>query len=48
MDIIIEKVTSMNIGYRMGHNRVSMVCYADDAAIIAETEDNMQRQLHKI
>jgi len=32
----------------MGQNkRISMVCYTDDAAIFAETEDNLQRQLHK-
>jgi len=36
------------MGYRMGQNkRISMVCYADDAAIFAETEDDLQRQLHK-
>jgi len=36
------------MGYRMGQNeRISMVCYADDAAIFAETEDYLQRQLHK-
>jgi len=32
----------------MGQNkRISMACYADDAAIFAETEDDLQRQLHK-
>jgi len=32
----------------MGLNkRISMVCYADDAAIFAETEDDLQKQLHK-
>jgi len=32
----------------MGQNKtISMVCYADDAAIFAETEDDLQRQLHK-
>jgi len=25
-----------------------MVCYADDAAIFAKTEDDLQRQLHKV
>ncbi|XP_056629854.1 uncharacterized protein LOC130440616 [Diorhabda sublineata] len=31
-----------------GHNkRISMVCYADYAAIFAETQDDLQRQLHK-
>jgi len=32
----------------MGQNKsISMVCYADDAAIFAATEDDLQRQLHK-
>ncbi|XP_044760224.1 uncharacterized protein LOC123317680 [Coccinella septempunctata] len=29
----------------MGNKKVSMVCYADDAAIIAESENDLQRQL---
>jgi len=29
------------------NKRISMVCYAEDAAIFAETEDDQQRQLHK-
>jgi len=48
MDRIIEEVSLLNMGYRMEQNkRISMVCYADDAAIFAETEDDLQRQLHK-
>lgn len=47
MDRIIEEVSSLNIGYRMGQKRISMVCYADDAAIFAETEDDLQKQLHR-
>lgn len=47
MDEIIQQVTSLNLGYRMGHSKISMVCYADDAAIIAETENDLQRQLLK-
>jgi len=48
MDTIIEEVSSLNMGYQMGQNkRISMVCYADDAAIFAEKEDDLQRQLHK-
>jgi len=46
MGRIIEEV-SLNMGYRMGQNKkISMVCYADDAAIFAETDD-LQRHLHK-
>jgi len=29
------------------NKRISMVCYADDAAIFAETEYDLQRPLHK-
>lgn len=47
MDEIIKEVTSLNLGYRLNKNTTSMVCYADDAAIIAETEDDLQRQLYK-
>jgi len=48
MDRIIEEVSSLNMGHRMRQNKtISMVCYADDAAIFVETEDDLQRQLHK-
>lgn len=47
MDQIIDEVTAMGIGFRMSGRRISMVCYADDAAILAETEDDLQRQLYK-
>jgi len=29
------------------NKRISIVSYADDAAIFAETEDDLQRKLHK-
>ncbi|XP_056647933.1 uncharacterized protein LOC130452580 [Diorhabda sublineata] len=29
----------------MGNKRVGMVCYADDAAVIAESENDLQREL---
>jgi len=46
---IIKEVSSLNMGYRMGQNkRISMVCYADDAAIFVETEDDLQRQLRNL
>jgi len=48
MDRIIAEVSSLNMGYRIGQNkRISLVCYADDAAIFAVTEDDLQRQLYK-
>lgn len=46
MDQII--VTLLNVGYRMNDKVISMVCYADDAAIVAETEDDLQKQLFKL
>ena len=45
MGKIINKVTSLNLGYKMGNKRIGMVCYADDAALIADSEDDLQRQL---
>lgn len=48
MDKIIEEVAAMGLGYRMGRNKISIICYADDAVIIAETENDLQRQLHKL
>ena len=45
MDKIIKKVTSVNLGYRMGNKRICMGCYDDDPAIIAESENDLQRQL---
>lgn len=33
------------MGYKLGNRSMSMVCYTDDAAIVAETEDDLQRQL---
>ena len=29
----------------MGNKRIGMMCYTDDAAIIAKSEDDLQRQL---
>jgi len=44
LDRIVEEVSSLNMGYRMGQNkRISMVCYVDDAAIFAETEDDLHK-----
>jgi len=39
--------TFLNSGYRMNNGAISMVCYADDAAIFAERENDLQRQLFK-
>lgn len=44
----IEEVSAVGLGYRMGRNKINIICYADDAVLIAETEDDLQRQLHKL
>lgn len=41
MDKNRNKVTDLNHRYRLGNKRISMVCYADDAALI----DDQQRKL---
>lgn len=46
MDEIIEAVKGMR-GYRMSGNNINIICYADDAILIAENEDDLQRLLFK-
>lgn len=48
MDEIIEAVTELNLGYDMKSTKISMVCYADDAALIAQNEDDLQRLLYRL
>lgn len=45
MDELIEKESSMNLEYPMGDRKISMVCYAEDVTIIANLEDDPQKQL---
>ena len=45
MDRIINKVKGVGRGYRMGQTEFKILCYADDAVLIAEREDNLQRML---
>ena len=33
-------------GYRMGSEEINIVCYADDIAHIAESEDDLRRHLY--
>ncbi|XP_015181515.1 PREDICTED: uncharacterized protein LOC107069067 [Polistes dominula] len=46
MDKIIGKVRELR-GYKMGNKEVTILCYADDAVLIAENEDDLQRLLHQ-
>ena len=41
MGKIIKKVISLNLAYRMDNKRIGMICYANDAAIITELEDDL-------
>ena len=45
MDRIINQVKGVGRGYRMGQTEFKILCYADDAVLIAESEDNLQRML---
>lgn len=44
MDEIIRKVKTGR-GYRMGDQEFTILCYADDAVLFAESEDDLQRNL---
>ncbi|XP_015187255.1 PREDICTED: uncharacterized protein LOC107072109 [Polistes dominula] len=45
MDEIIKKVREQR-GYQMGNREIKISCYADDAVLIAENEDDLQRLLY--
>lgn len=33
-------------GYRLGNSNINIICYADDAVLVASSEDDLQRMLH--
>lgn len=45
MDEIIKNVKNRK-GYKMGNKELKIICYADDAVLLAESEDDLQRLLH--
>ena len=45
MDRIINQVKGVGRGYRMGQTEFKIFCYADDAVLIAESKNNLQRML---
>lgn len=47
MDQIIENFKKVNVGYMMRNRTIKVLCYADDAILIAENEDDLQRLLYK-
>lgn len=44
MDEIIGSLENQR-GYRMGDRQLKIICYADDAVLVAETENDLQRLL---
>lgn len=40
MDEILKKIKSLK-GYRLGRSNVNILCYADDAVLVAENEDDL-------
>lgn len=45
MNEIIKEVKNTGTGYRMTNNCLKIICYADDATLISENEDDLQRLL---
>ena len=46
MDEIIGNVRLLK-GYSMGDQEITILCYADDAVLVAENENDLQRLLHR-
>ncbi|GJQ83971.1 hypothetical protein Trydic_g8707 [Trypoxylus dichotomus] len=46
MSKIIDSVKYMS-GYEMGKDNLTILCYADDAVLIVNNEDNIQRLLYR-
>ncbi|KAK5642107.1 hypothetical protein RI129_008274 [Pyrocoelia pectoralis] len=45
MEEVIKKVRLCK-GYKMGDKEFIILCYADDAVLLPESEDNLQRNKH--
>uniref|UniRef100_A0AAR5P179 Reverse transcriptase domain-containing protein n=1 Tax=Dendroctonus ponderosae TaxID=77166 RepID=A0AAR5P179_DENPD len=45
MNKIIEEITSLNSVYRMNNRTISMVCYDDDAAILAKNHQQLNMDI---
>lgn len=48
MDEIINSVKKTTLGYKIGHNISQIICFADDVALTADSEDNLQRMLFQL
>ncbi|XP_055390221.1 uncharacterized protein LOC129619146 [Condylostylus longicornis] len=47
MDQIIAEVKNAGHGFRTNKGEIKILCYADDAVLISENEDELQRLLHR-
>ncbi|XP_045461986.1 uncharacterized protein LOC123672057 [Harmonia axyridis] len=47
MNDIIEDLKNTARGYKLTTGEIKIICYADDAVIVAESEDDLQRLLFK-
>ena len=45
MDQIIQQVKNKNLGYQMHNTKFNILCYADDAVLMADNENDLQRLL---
>lgn len=41
MNEIIEEVRTTDVGYKMGNKQIKVLCYADDAVLLAESENDL-------
>lgn len=46
LDRIIDGTKQVNRGYQLGQNKFQTICYADNAVMIAENEDEQYRLLY--
>jgi hypothetical protein len=44
MDGLIKSVSN-NKGFKMGDSEIKIICYADDAVLLSDNEDDLQRML---
>lgn len=47
MDELITEVKKVGKGYSLGDKELKIICYADDAVLVSEDEDNLQRMLYQ-
>ena len=47
MNKLVESIQPLH-GYKMNNQNINILCYADDAILIADSEDNLQRLLYRL